>query len=277
MPPVPQIPDTAPFSPEQRAWLNGFFAGMFSRADVAAKPGASAIALTPLTILFGSQTGSAEGLAKKAAKEAGRRNFAATVLDMAQTDLSQLAGEKNVLVITSTYGDGEPPDNAKALHAALMAPATGASLSSVRFSVCGLGDTNYAKFNQCAKDFDAQFAKLGATRIQPRVECDLDFESPFATWLNTSLSALSAAAGIAKEPHLEVVSGPTSLLSTDEKEGYSKSNPFPALLLNSRNLNASGSAKQVHHVEFDLTGSGLEYEVGDALGVYAHNCPELVT
>src|SRR5690606_19745514 len=120
----PYIPDNAPFSPEQRAWLNGFFAGMFSRGPaggtqttaVAATP-----ALTPLTILFGSQTGTAESLAKKAAKEAGKRNFAATVLDMAQTDLVKLAGEKNVLVITSTYGDGEPPDNAKALHAALAA------------------------------------------------------------------------------------------------------------------------------------------------------------
>ena len=273
---VPQIPDTAPFSPEQRAWLNGFFAGMFSRAEVGSKPAVASVALTPLTILYGSQTGSAEGLAKKAAKEAGKRNFAATVLDMAQTDLSRLAAEQNVLVITSTYGDGEPPDNAKALHSALMAPAAAASLSKLRFSVCGLGDTNYAKFNQCAKDFDAQLEKWGATRVQPRVECDLDYESLFASWLNTALDGLSAASGVSVNPALEVLSGPASPASVDEKEGYTKANPFPALLLASRNLNAPGSAKQVHHVEFDLTGSGLVYEAGDALGVYAHNCPELV-
>src|SRR5687768_3600770 len=138
---VPFIPDTAPFTPEQRAWLNGFFAGMFSRqaagSSLASAPSAPP-PLTPLTILFGSQTGTAEGLAKRAAKEAGKRGFAATVLDMAQTDAAKFGGEKNVLVITSTYGDGEPPDNAKTLHAVLAAEARGpaphASLSALRYS-----------------------------------------------------------------------------------------------------------------------------------------------
>src|SRR3954467_4189683 len=137
---VPLIPDTAPFSLEQRAWLNGFFAGVFSRAPGAAtavQP--TAPALIPLTILFGSQTGTAEGLAKRVAKEAGKRGFAATILDMAQTDAAKLAAEKNLLVIVSTYGDGEPPDNAKVLHAQFSAPdaqpsTLNAQLSSLRFS-----------------------------------------------------------------------------------------------------------------------------------------------
>src|SRR4051812_17599767 len=103
---VPLIPDTAPFTPEQRAWLNGFLAGVFSRAADA--PAAGSQGLAPLTILFGSQTGTAENLAKKLAKESGKRGFAPTVLDMAQTDVAKLANEKNLLVITSTYGDGEP-------------------------------------------------------------------------------------------------------------------------------------------------------------------------
>ena len=177
---IPLIPDTAPFTPEQRAWLNGFFAGMFSRSATA--PSATP-ALTPLTILFGSQTGSAENLAKRAAKEAGKRAFAATVLDMAQTDLAKLAAEKNLLVITSTYGDGEPPDNAKALHTALARHssegATAAPLSSLRFSVCALGDTNYTQFCKCGTDFDLFLEKLGATRTAPRVDCDLDYEEKF--------------------------------------------------------------------------------------------------
>ena len=100
---VPLIPESAPFSTEQRAWLNGFFAGMFSRSAVsAASTEVAPAALTPLTIIFGSQTGTAESLARRAAKEAGRRQFAATVLDMAQTDLAMLKAEKNVLVIVST-------------------------------------------------------------------------------------------------------------------------------------------------------------------------------
>ncbi len=269
---VPLIPDNAPFSPEQRAWLNGFFAGLFSRgpaAGSAASPAAAAPALVPLTILYGSQTGTAESLAKRAAKEAGKRNFAATILDMAQTDLAKLAGEKNVLVITSTYGDGEPPDNAKALHTAL-GTASGDALKNVRFSVCGLGDTNYTQFNQCAKDLDARLEKLAAVRICERADCDLDYDTKFTAWLSAALAAFGTEVSAAPASSAAVVEAP------EEPSGYTRQNPFPALVLTSRNLNAPGSAKQVHHVEFDLTGSGLTYEAGDALGVYAHNCPEHV-
>lgn len=273
---VPLIPDTAPFSAEQRAWLNGFFAGMFSRAPGAAiAPVAAAAPLTPLTILFGSQTGTAEGLAKKAAKEAGKRGFAASILDMAQTDSAKLAAEKNVLVIVSTYGEGEPPDSAKPLHRALGDEAA-LSLANIRFSVCALGDTNYTQFCQCGKDFDARFEKLGATRVLPRTDCDLDYEEPFTRWLDSALSALNAGTAGATAS----ASAPASVASSPPDEEttstYSKKNPFPALLLASRNLNAPGSSKQVHHVEFSLEGSGLAYEAGDALGVFAQNCPDHV-
>ncbi len=286
---VPVIPESAPFSLEQRAWLNGYFAGLFSRGAV--NPVAAGVAapapvptLQSLTILFGSQTGTAESLAKRAARDAGKRGFAATVMDMAAFTPVQLAQEKNVLIITSTYGDGEPPDNAKALHAALGAAANTSPLSGLRFSVCGLGDTNYVQFNQCAKDFDARLEALGATRAAPRAECDLEYEDKFAGWLNAALAAFAevgrvvpnAPAGadspLDASAERRVKDSPPHL----EPAGHSRQNPFPALLLTSRNLNAAGSAKQVHHVEFDLTGSGLVYETGDALGVFAQNCPEHV-
>ncbi len=273
---VPLIPETAPFSPEQRAWLNGFFAGMFSRGPAVASQLAGAppaAPLTPLTILFGSQTGTAEALAKKTAKEAGKRGFAATVLDMAQTDLTKLAAEKNLLVIVSTFGDGEPPDSAKSLHTSLASAVASslaiAPLSSLRFSVCALGDTNYPLFCQCGKDFDARLEKLGATRIHARVDCDLDHEKPYTTWLHAALTALAPSDTPAPAPTTEEP-------AADSAAGFSKTNPYPALLLTSRNLNAPGSAKQVHHIEFDLTGSGLAYAAGDALGVIPHNCPALV-
>ncbi len=277
---IPLIPESAPFSPEQRAWLNGFFAGLFSRGPAtgaAVAPIATAPALVPLTILFGSQTGTAESLAKRVAKEAGKRNFAATILDMAQTDLAKLAGEKNVLVITSTYGDGEPPDNAKALHTAL-GTATGDTLKQVRFSVCGLGDTNYTHFNQCAKDFDARLEKLGAVRVAERAECDLDYEEKFSAWISAALAAFATETAASPSSAAVInVTEPVRESAPMVVSGYSRQNPFPALLLTSRNLNAPGSAKQVHHIEFDLGDSGLTYEAGDALGVCAHNCPELVS
>jgi len=307
---APIIPETAPFSAEQRAWLNGFFAGLFSRSPGAPVSPLStldsqpAVALQPLTILFGSQTGTAEGLAKRVAKEAGKRHFAATVVDLAQTDLAKLAAEKNVLLLTSTYGDGEPPDNAKALHAALEAAVSGPStlnsrLSTVRYSVLALGDTNYTQFCKCGADFDTWLEKLGATRVAPRVDCDLDYEEKFSAWLAAALSALSASAPPATSapagaplpavepsafsPRLEFPSAPSipsgisNLKSEIPPSTWSRSNPYPALLLTSLNLNAPGSAKQVHHVEFDLAGSGLVYEAGDALGVIPQNCPALVS
>jgi sulfite reductase (NADPH) flavoprotein alpha-component len=281
---VPVIPDSAPFTLEQRAWLNGYLAGLFSRGAVnpvasgAAAP--KATPLTPLTILFGSQTGTAESLAKRAAKEAGKRGFAATIMDMGQTDLAKLAAEKNILVIASTYGDGEPPDNAKALHTALASEAdlggvpAARSLASLRYSVCAMGDTNYVQFCKCGQDFDGFLEKRGATRVAPRVDCDLDFEAKFAGWLESALTAFNTGGAAAP-----AAAAPVQAATHDAHEastGFSRTNPYPALLVTTRNLNGEGSAKQVNHVEFALGDSGLVYEAGDALGVYPHNCPELV-
>lgn len=267
---VPYIPDNAPFSAEQRAWLNGFFAGLFSRSGAAGATAAAAPALVPLTILFGSQTGTCESLAKRVAKEAGKRNFAATLLDMAACDAAKLATEKNLLVIVSTYGDGEPPDSAKALHAQLATGGT--KLAELRYSVCALGDTNYTQFCKCGADFDTFLEKAGAMRVAPRVDCDVEYEEKFAGWLTAALGAFSTTSAAP-------AASPATTLDADahtSASGYSRSRPYASLLLTSRNLNGAGSTKQVHHVEFDLADSGLTYEAGDALGVVPHNCPALV-
>lgn len=277
---IPVLPDTAPFTPEQRAWLNGFFAGIFSRGPAPAiAAGAPARVLAPLTILFGSQTGTAEGLARRAGKMAAQRGFAPTILDMGEIDLPRLLAEKNVLLITSTYGDGEPPDNAKALYDAVRAAVAAEgrpAAPELRFSVCAIGDSNYAQFCRCGREFDEALARIGGTRIEPRVECDLEYEEPFLRWLGAALGALeptSASPMTASAP--AALAGPAQ---EPERSGvYSKKNPYPALLATTRTLNAPGSTKQVCHVEFALGDSGLSYEAGDALGVIAQNCPALVS
>ncbi len=276
---VPSLPETAPFSPEQRAWLNGFLAGLFSRSGGTPSPAsaASAPALTPLTILYASQTGTAESLAKKAAKEAGKRGFAPAVLDAGAVSAESLQAHSNLLFITSTYGDGEPPDSAKALHAALAAE-TAPALAAVKFSVCALGDTNYTLFCQAGKDFDAYLEKRGARRVLPRAECDVDYEKPFETWLHAALGAFGSLGGTPSPA--STPASTVSSTSTDDGHGaYSKTNPFLAPVLAVRNLNVPGSAKEVNHVEFDLSSAGaaLSYEAGDALGVIPQNCPELVS
>ena len=269
--PTPLIPDSAPFTPEQRAWLNGFFAGMYSRSAGGhpALTAAAPAALTPLTILFGSQTGTSEAIAKKAAKAAGKRGFATTVADMGTFDVGKLPAAKNVLIITSTYGDGEPPDNAKAMHAALTSGKV-PSLQDLRFSVCALGDTNYTHFCKCGREFDALLEKCGATRATARVDCDLDYEAAVGNWLEAVLSALSPTAEGTTSAPVEKAA------PSAEDSGFSKKNPFPAPVLAYRPLNATGSAKEVNHFEFSLEGSNLSYETGDALGVYPQNCPDLV-
>jgi sulfite reductase (NADPH) flavoprotein alpha-component len=244
---VPYIPENAPFSAEQRAYLNGFLAGLFSRAPAAAGP---VEALTPLTILFGSQTGNAENLAKRAAKLAS--GFAATVYDMAQYPRENLKSEKNLLIITSTYGDGDPPDNAKALWE-FLASSSAPAVKDLRYSVLALGDSNYAKFCECGKNFDRRLKELGAVRVHNRVDTDVEFESPFVAWIDGALKAFN-----------------------NPKTLNSRTNPHPAPLFTNRKLNAPSSSKDTRHFELRLEGSTLEYDVGDALGVYPSNCPELV-
>lgn len=252
---VPYIPETAPFTPEQRAYLNGFFAGLFSRAPVATQP------LVPLTILFGSQTGNAENLAKRAAKQAA--GFAPTVYDMAQYPPENLKSEKHLLIITSTYGDGDPPDNAKAFWEFLSSPSA-PKLEDLRYSVLALGDSNYAKFCECGKNFDRRLHELGATRVRDRMDCDVEYEAAFTPWLEGALKGFRTT---------EVSRGLTPAATGN---GNGRTNPHLAPLLANRKLNAEGSAKDTRHFELSLEGSTLEYEVGDALAVQPANCPDLV-
>jgi len=184
---IPTIPDTAPFSSAQRSWLNGFLAGLYSVQEVEptalglakAEPAAPAI---PVTVLFGSQTGTAEGLAKKAAKQLTSHGFAAEAKELDAVTPADLAATGHLLIVTSTYGDGEMPDNAQLLWDAL-ADDDALTLEKTAFSVCALGDSSYPDFCQAGKDLDARLKALGAQRLHPRIDCDLDFEEPFAEWL----------------------------------------------------------------------------------------------
>lgn len=273
--PIPFIPDTAPFTPGQRQWLNGYLAGFFSdagsltAASFAPAPGAPS---KPLLILFGSQTGTSEGLAKKTVKAAASRGFAPKLVCMEKHDTVDFAKEENVLVITSTYGDGEPPDSAQAFWSWLKSESA-PRLENLRFSVLALGDTNYPAFCQFGKLCDERLEQLGAKRVHPRVDCDVEYDEPAKVWTDGVFAALAGTSGdtTAANPPSAIRDGQS------EETGYSKKNPFPARLLTNRLLNAPGSGKEVRHFEISLEGSGLEYEVGDALGVLPANCPTLVS
>ncbi|HLH54693.1 MAG TPA: sulfite reductase subunit alpha [Verrucomicrobiae bacterium] len=277
---VPCLPENAPFTPEQRAYLNGFFAGLFSRTALPASPAASAPApdaLVPLAILFGSQTGNSENLARRAAKAAGQRGFAPTIQDLSKYPVEQLSSEQRLLVITSTYGDGEPPDNAKAFWE-FLSNETAPKLPHLRFSLCALGDSNYPRFCAFGKQLDSRLEELGGTRVHPAAICDVEFEEPFSNWLACALAGLTTSV-----PAQQITRGPAtpaqdSAAPTAIVPGaaYSRSNPFPAPLVGNQRLNGQGSEKDTRHLEFALDGSDFRYEAGDALGVFPSNCGQLV-
>lgn len=258
-----QLPDDAPFTPAQRAWLNDFLSKTLAQGSGA---GPAATPSVPVTLLFGSQTGTAEGLAKKLLKTLKKGNFEPEIHDIGVYDHSRLPNEKNLLLIVSTYGDGEPPDTATDFHSWLMSESA-PRLEGVSYSVLALGDSSYPDFCKCGVEFDTRLSELGAARIHDRVDVDVDPNEPYTQWSSSILATLSPSGG--------TVSVITETVAETTEEGHSKSHPFPAAVLENRNLNGPGD-KQTHQIAFSLEGSGLEYEVGDALGVYPLNPAEIV-
>jgi sulfite reductase (NADPH) flavoprotein alpha-component len=272
---VPVIPETAPFDAAQRLWLNGFLAGLFAHQPSGTESPAPATPATPLLIIFGSQTGTAEGLARRFASEAGRRGFQSRVVDAAAAAAVEWSKESQLLIVTSTYGDGEMPDNAKMFWDWLQTEA-GKVLAHLRYAVLALGDSNYEHFCAAGRRIDERLEALGATRACARGECDVDYESVAKPWLETALGAFGTGKPSPSNGTESAAMTAKDRISPAPPEAYSRNKPFPARLLSNRKLTGAGSDKEVRHVEICLEGSGLVYQAGDALGVRPTNCPALV-
>ncbi len=258
---IPLIPETAPFTPEQRSWLNGFLAGVLSRGIAASAP---VVKKSRLLVAFGSQSGNAETLAKRLAKEANGRGFAARAAGLDTLKAADMVQDQNVLLVTSTWGEGDMPDNAASFWDSINQNGKSPSLSGVRYSVLALGDKNYGDtFCLAGRRLDERFAELGASRVLDRVECDVDFDEPAAKWSAEVFAALTGDAAAVE-------------VATEKETGYTKKHPFQAPLLANTPLNGQKAAKDTRHISFSLAGSGLTYEVGDALGVHVRNCPDVV-
>ncbi|HSI84846.1 MAG TPA: sulfite reductase subunit alpha, partial [Candidatus Methylacidiphilales bacterium] len=230
-----------------------------------------------LLFLYGTQTGTSETLAHKFSKIAGQRGFAPEVKSLESYDKIDWSAEKRIAVITSTYGDGEMPDNAQGFWNHFKTESA-PKLDGVTFSVLALGDTNYPEFCKAGKDIDTRLEQLGATRAHPRTDCDVDYEAAAQTWLDGALSALTgnddtAPEAVAISP--EVVAPAADTQAEVVAKPWSKTNPFPARLITNKLLSGPNAIKETRHFEISLAGSGLSYEVGDALGVVPSNCPTL--
>jgi sulfite reductase (NADPH) flavoprotein alpha-component len=275
------LPSTAPFAPDQVQWLNGFLPNLqpdqltwmegFIGGLRASKGGvATTPAVTPeLTVLFGSESGNSEGLADQTVKTAAKSGFKAKAVSMGDINPAKLKGIENLLVIVSTWGEGDPPENSVDFVSTLMSDKA-PQLTGTRFSVLSLGDTSYEHFCKTGIDVDARLEALGAQRIYDRKDCDVDFDDDYAAWSKGALAALSALVTVTPATPVSSAAPVTTTVK------YSRKNPFPSELNERVLLNGRGSAKETIHLEFNLEGSGLIYEAGDALAVIPHNAQDVV-
>ncbi|MEM1052602.1 MAG: sulfite reductase flavoprotein subunit alpha [Pseudomonadota bacterium] len=273
---TPFIPEEAPFNEDQRAWLAGFMAGMQSRVLAAVEQGAgvgqqtAGAAATPIDILYGTQTGNAEGVAELAGEQFKALGFVPRLHELDAVEMDQLASMRQAVMVVSTYGEGEMPDNGEYFWEQLSA-TTAPRLEQLKYGVIALGDTSYDEFCQAGKLIDMRLEQLGASRMLDRVDCDVDFEDPSEQWIETALTKFELEEGgeaaVAPIPAAE---------STPQKSKWNRKNPFGSKMVENRLLSGAGSAKEIRHIAFDLGDSGMEYATGDALGVMPTNSPAIV-
>ncbi|CAM3622526.1 Sulfite reductase [NADPH] flavoprotein alpha-component [Vibrio aerogenes CECT 7868] len=261
-------------SPQQLAWVSGYFWGLSqsSQPSTGAVP-ASAPAAKPagqLTIIYASQTGNAKGVAEALEQEAQAKGLPVRLFDASDYKGKDLAKETHVVIVASTNGEGEAPDNALELHEFLQSKKA-PKLPNLKYGVIGLGDSSYEFFCQTGKDFDAFLSKLGATPFMARVDCDVDYEASASEWRGKALELLSDAIS---ESQAEVVQLPLGQASITQTQ-YTKQNPYTATLLTNQKITGRDSGKDVRHIEIDLEDSGISYQPGDALGVWYQNSSAL--
>ena len=232
-----------------------------------------------LAIFFGTQTGNAEDLAMQTKKIADKMGLESTVIDMDNYPANNLQNHKRILIITSTWGEGEMPDNAAEMWDDVCAKTP--SLAGVNYSVCAIGDTSYDEYCQAGIDWDNKFKELGANRVSDVQLCDVDFEPEWKVWVDKVIPAMASieitlsvsepvqAAEVVQEAPIEVA------VSTG-KSAWSAKNPYMSKITECYILNGEGSRKETRHIVFDLGDSGLDYKVGDALGVVSENPEDTV-
>lgn len=266
----------------QLAWLSGYAwakaQGTNSIGENFAKNPSNLTALVPaeplkVTVLSASQTGNAKSVADKLAERLTTEGVNVTRTSLKDYKAKNIADEQLVLLVTSTQGEGEAPEEGVVLLK-LLNGKKAPKLDRLQFAVLGLGDSSYPNFCQAGKDFDQRFYDLGATRLFDRVDADLDFQTTADQWINEIVEIIKAKNSESAAINLAPTASQTPVVTNQSK--YNKANPFPATLITNQRITAKDAEKDVRHLEFDLSGSGLSYQSGDVLGVYFENDPALV-
>jgi sulfite reductase (NADPH) flavoprotein alpha-component len=249
----------------QRLWLSGYLAGSLTAAASRISP-QQRRERAPALVLFGSQSGNAERVARDVANGLTQAGVPAVAMDMLDCRKAELAAAETLLIVVSTQGEGDPPDRAMSLWE-LLSGRKAPQLGHVRYAVLGLGDSSYTKFCETGKQFDRRLQELGATRIHERADCDVDFEEAAQSWTRSVAEKLSAERASVSI----VATEPSAPVRPAVSNAYTRKNPFQAEVLVNQRLTARGSSKDVRHIELTLEGSHIHYEPGDSIGVVARN------
>ena len=268
----------ADYSSLQLAWASGYLAARSEQgqyAQLAPAPVAAAVVAKTLTILYASQTGNAKGVAGQLEKSAKAAGINVVLKNIADYKAKAIKNETHLLIVASTNGEGEPPDDAIEFHEFLLGKKA-PKLPNLSYSVLALGDSSYEFFCKTGQDFDERLQALGAKQVSPRVDCDVDYDSDSESWTLSIVETLKDELTQADAP-LATVSNIGGLPTAGAASQYSKQNPLAAEFSLSQKITGRDSAKDVRHIEIDLGESGLTYQVGDALGVWFENDEQLVS
>lgn len=250
-------------TPIQRSWVSGYLAGLNHQSDTIVTQASPSVSQS-LTILYASQTGNAKSVAEKVYQQACELDIPAVLSNVGDFKLKGLKKETHLVIVASTNGEGEPPDDALEFYD-FIASKKAPRLEGLKYAVLSLGDSSYEQFCQCGIDFDERLSALSANAILPRVDCDLDYEQPAKEWTNQVLALF--------KEQLSAISAPLTqrVQSSVATHHYDRQNPATAAVLAIQKITGRDSAKDIRHIEFDLEPSGLTYQPGDALGIWFKN------
>ena len=265
----------APLNKDQLNWVSGYLAGLaqqqggVAETSVQSSVAPAAAPQSVLTILYGSQTGNAKGIAEEYKAKAEAAGIKAKLVNMADFKAKSIKNETHVVVVVSTHGEGDAPDDAVELHE-FLGSKKAPKLPGLKFAVLGLGDSSYEFFCQTAKDFDQRFEALGAERVADRVDCDVDYDAEAEAFVSNLIDTLKDELIDDGASQVVAMPGVRPTLSVASTQ-YTKKNPFAATLSESLKITGRDSVKDIRHVEISLEESGIQYQPGDALGVWFTN------